>query len=79
MELYDENVEETKSKVPMIIGICIAVLVVITILIVFGILYLKQSVTIMKIDGVRNNELEKIFYFESTEQGTQLYVPILKI
>ena len=58
MELYDENVEEKKSKTPMIIGISIAVLVVITILIVFGIFYLKQSITIIQIDGQRNTEIE---------------------
>ena len=79
MELYDENIEEKKSKAPMIIGISIAVLVVITILIVLGILYLKQSVTIIQIDGQRNTEIEKIFYIESTEEGNQLYLPIIKI
>ena len=79
MELYDENINETKSKTPTIVGICIAVLVVITILIVFGILYLKQSVTVIQIDGQRNTEIEKIFYIESTEEGKQLYLPIIKI
>ena len=42
MELYDENLEEKKSKVPMIIGISIGVLVFLTILIVVGIIYLKS-------------------------------------
>lgn len=79
MELYDENVNETKSKTPMIIGISIVILVVITILIVFGIFYLKQSVTTIQIDGQRNTEIEKIFYIESTEEGNQLYLPIIKI
>lgn len=79
MELYDEEVNEKKSKTPMIIGICIAVLVVVTILIAVGIIYLKNSITIIQIDGVRNNELEKILYIESTEQGSQLYIPILKM
>lgn len=79
MELYDESVEETKSKAPMIIGICIGILVVITILITIGIIYLKNSITMIQIDGVRNNQLEKILYIESTEQGMQLYVPILKV
>lgn len=79
MELYDEEVNEKKSKAPMIIGICIAILVVITILIAIGIIYLKNSITMIQIDGVRNNELEKILYIESTEQGSQLYIPILKM
>ena len=43
MELYDENINETKSKAPLIIGISIAVLLIITILLVFGIFYLKSS------------------------------------
>ena len=34
MELYDEDVEQKKSKAPMIIGVCITILVVITILII---------------------------------------------
>ena len=42
MELYDETKETRKSKLPMIIAICIAILVVITILIIAGILYLNQ-------------------------------------
>lgn len=79
MELYDEEVNEKKSKTPMIIGICVGILVVITILITIGIISLRNSITMIQIDGVRNNQLEKIFYIESTEQGLQLYVPILKV
>lgn len=80
MELYDENVEQKKSKIPMIIGICIAVLVIITILIVVGIIYLKNSITIIKIDGVRNNDIEEILYIEENEEGRQeLYMPIIKM
>ena len=67
------------AKAPMIIGISIAILVVVTILIAVGIIYLKNSITTIQIDGVRNNELEKILYIESTEQGLQLYMPILKM
>jgi len=79
MELYDENVNETKSKTPIIIGISIAILIVMTILIVFGIFYLKSSITTITIDGKRNIEIEKLFYIESTEEGKQLYLPIIKI
>lgn len=78
MELYDETSEQKKSKAPMIIGISIAILVVITILIVIGIIYLKNSITTINIDGVRNTEIEKIFYIENNEEGLQLYVPIIK-
>ncbi|MBQ2836163.1 MAG: WG repeat-containing protein [Clostridia bacterium] len=79
MELYDENINEKKSKIPMIIGICIAILIVLTILIIFGIIYLKNSITTIEIDGISNNKIEEILYIESTEQGSQLYIPILKI
>ena len=79
MELYDESVEQRKSKAPMIIGVCITILVVITILIIFGILYLKNSITTIQVNGLRNNEIEKILYFETTEEGSQLYIPIIKI
>ena len=79
MELYDENLEEKKSKVPMIIGISIGVLVFLTILIVVGIIYLKSSITTININGVRNNQIEKILYLEEKEEGTELYLPIIKM
>lgn len=79
MELYDEDVEQKKSKAPMIIGVCITILVVITILIICGILYLKTSITTVRVNGIRNNEIEKMLYFETTEEGSQLYIPIIKI
>lgn len=79
MELYDREVEREKSQIPMIIGICITILVIITILIIFGIMYLKNSITIIQIDGVRNNEIEEILYLESSENSQQLYMPIIKI
>lgn len=79
MELYDEDVEQKKSKAPMIIGVCITILVIMTILIVLGILYLKNSIITIQIDGIKNNAIEKILYFETTEEGSQLYIPILKI
>lgn len=79
MELYDEDVEQKKSKAPMIIGICIAILVVITILIIVGILYLKMSITTITIDGIRNTDIEKLFYIDENESGQELYMPIIKI
>lgn len=78
MELYDGVGEQKKSQVPMIIGICIAILLVITVLIICGIIYLKSSITTVQIDGVRNSEIEEIFYFESNDEGQQLYMPILR-
>lgn len=79
MELYDEQINEKKSKAPAIIGICISILVIITMLIIFGIIYLKNSITTIKIDGVANNEIESLLYIESTEEGLQLYMPIIKM
>lgn len=79
MELYDRELEQKKSQIPMIIGICITILVIITILIIFGIIYLRNSITTIQIDGTRNSEIEEIFYFESTEEGQELYLPIIRI
>ena len=50
MELYDEAVEQKKSKAPIIIGVCIVILVVITALIIYAIIYLKNN-TIMSGTG----------------------------
>ena len=79
MELYDEQAEQKKSKVPMVIGISIAVLLVLTIFIVIGIIYLKNSITTINIDGVRNKNIEEIFYTEKTENGIELYIPIIQM
>lgn len=79
MELYDEDLEQKKSKTPLVIGICITILVFITILIICGIIYLKSSITTIQIDGVRNVEIEQLFYIESTEDGLELYLPIRQI
>lgn len=79
MELFDEVKQQKKSKAPMIISVCIGVLVFITILVIMAIMYLKNSITTIQIDGVKNTELENVFYLESTEQGTELYVPIIKM
>ena len=79
MELYDERISQKKSKIPTVIGICIVILVLITILIFCGIIYLKNSIVIIEIDGEKNTELEKILYVESTETGTELYIPIIQM
>ena len=56
------KINEKKSKIPMIIGISIVVLLIITGLIIYGIYYLKNSITTITINGQRNTEIEKIFY-----------------
>ena len=62
MELYQEVEAPKKSKTTMIIGICIAVLLIMTFAIIFGIIYLKGSVMKITIDKQQNNEIEKIIY-----------------
>lgn len=79
MELYDEGKMQKQSKAPAIIGICIAILVVMTIIVFSGIIFLKNSITKIQIDGIRNTELEQILYLETTEEGNQLYIPIIKM
>ena len=79
MELYDEQFEQKKPQIPIGISIAIAVLLVLTIAIVIGIIYLKNSITIINIDQERNSEVEEIFYIETNEQGAQLYLPIIKM
>lgn len=78
MELYDENVEQKKSKAPVIIGVCIAILVIITIMVVVGILYLKSSITLLAIDGVKSNEIWNLIYIEENENNKEIYMPIIK-
>lgn len=79
MELYDEKVEEKTSKLPKIIGILIGVLIVIICIIIACIIYLQSSLTTIKIDGQNNNKIEEMLYIEQTEQGSELYIPIIKI
>ena len=54
MELYEEEKNEKKSKLPMIIGICIVILIIMVIAIIYGIIYLKSTVITININGVRN-------------------------
>lgn len=80
MELYvEEEKNEKNSKLPMIIGICIAVLIVMTIAIIIGIIYLKSSVLTIRIDGQKNSDIESILDFKETENGIEIYVPIRKM
>lgn len=79
MELYEDFENEKKSNLPMIIGISIAVLVVITIVIIFLIVYLQKNVMTIKLDGQKNNEIEKILYITEEENNQKLYIPIRKI
>ena len=78
MELYEEK-NETKSKLPMFIGICIGVLVLITIAIIYGIIYLQNTVVTIYLDGQKISNIEEILYVQETENGTNLYIPIRKI
>jgi len=79
MELYDEKVEQRKSKEPIIIGICIVLLLIMTVLVICGIIYLKNSITTININEQKNTEIEELLYIESTENGVELYLPILKM
>lgn len=80
MELYDEeSINKKESKLPMIIGICIGVLIVITIAIIFGIIYLKSTVTTINVDGKITDDIEEILYIQENENGSEIYIPIRKI
>lgn len=84
MELYNEDdLVKKKSKIPMIIGICIGVLILITAIIIYMIIYLRGTVYTITLDGVAANDLEDIFYMEETAEGTteesKLYIPIRKM
>ncbi len=84
MELYNEDNDyfkiKKKSKTPLIIGGCIALLVVMTIIIVYLIIYLKSTVMRIKVDGVnKTRDIESILDIEQNEFGTELYIPIRKI
>ena len=79
MELFEEKKEQRKSNAPTIIWACIAILVVITVIVIAGIIYLKGTIITITIDGVKNTEIESILYRKTTEEGEQLYIPILKM
>lgn len=79
MKLYDEELEKKKSKVPMVIGICVAILTVITLIIIFCIIYLQSSITTIKIDNVKNSKVEELLYIVEIEGKKELYIPINQI
>ena len=60
MELYEEVESKKKSKLPMIMGICLAVLIVIIIAIIGLIIYLEGSVMKISLDGQKNNDIKKL-------------------
>lgn len=78
MELYEE-VEEKKSKAPLIIGISITILLILTALVVWGIIYVKDLIVTVKIDGKTNNDVEQLLYINTTEQSSKMYIPIVKV
>ena len=76
MELYQENENMKKSKLPMIIGICIGILVVMIIAIICAIVYLRSTVLTIKLNNQTNHDLEEILYITGDEGNQQIYVPI---
>lgn len=83
MELYNEDdLVKKKSKMPLIIGICIGVLILITAIIIYLIIYLRSTVYTITLDGVSASDLEEIFYIEGSEEtpeSMKLYIPIRKM
>ncbi len=78
MELYEEVDNKKKSKLPMIIGISLTVLIILIIVIIGTIIYLKQSVMQITVNGQNKNEIEKLLY-SPEDDNTKLYVPIRAI
>lgn len=78
MELYEEVDNKKKSKLPMIIGISLIVLIILIIVIIGTIIYLKQSVMQITVNGQNKNEIEKLLYIPE-DDNTKLYIPIRAI
>ncbi len=78
MELYEEVDNKKKSKLPMIIGISLTVLIILIIVIIGTIIYLKQSVMQITVNGQNKNEIEKLLYIPE-DDNTKLYIPIRAI
>lgn len=78
MELYEE-IEEKKSKAPLIIGISITILLILTAVVVVGIMYVKDMIVTVKVDGKTNNNVEQLLYIPETDTGLKMYVPIVKV
>lgn len=78
MELYQETENMKKSKLPMIIGICLAILIIIIIAIIVTIVYLNGSVMKITINGQKNNNIEKMLYIPEDDVN-KVYIPIRAI
>lgn len=78
MELYEEVDNKKKSKLPMIIGSSLIVLIILIIVIIGTIIYLKQSVMQITVNGQNKNEIEKLLYIPE-DDNTKLYIPIRTI
>ena len=72
MELYEEVDNKKKSKLPMIIGISLTVLIILIIVIIGTIIYLKQSVMQITVNGQNKNEIEKLSKMELIEIDNNL-------
>ena len=79
MELYEEVENRKKSKIPMIIGICIGILIIIIVSIIGTIIYLQSTVLTIKLDNQINHDIEKILYITGDENSQQIYIPIREI
>ena len=78
MELYNEEdllKQQKKTKIPLILGIFIVLLVIITILIIGLIIQLKGSIMKITLDGTDFSELENMLILE----GEEIYIPIKQI
>lgn len=78
MELYQETENMKRSKLPMIIGICLAILIIIIIAIIVAIVYLNGSVMKITINGQKNNNIEKMLYIPEDDVN-KVYIPIRAI
>jgi len=81
MELYDEDMfkvkKKTETKGTKILLIIIILLVLLCITIVCLIIYLKDSIITVTIDGGVNNKFRDIIVFE--ENNSKIYVPVRKL
>lgn len=79
MELYEEVEVKEKSKLPIIIGICIGVLLVMIVLIICAIIYLKGSMLKVKLDGKSVNGIEESLYVLDDEGEKKIYISVRDI
>ena len=83
MELYYEEEKQTnkKSKAPIFIGIFILLLVILTAVIIYFIMYLKADVLKVKIDGVSKSEFTKLIIQNQAQTNgeVEMYFQIRKV